>query len=273
VERFATGSGDIVWQRLGAGPPVVLVHGTPWSSWVWRRVAAALSERFSVYFFDLLGFGASDKRAGQDVSLAGHGARLAALLELWRLERPAIVAHDIGGAIALRAHLLHGRDVSALALLDVVALGSWGTAFYRLVREHHAVFGQLPAAIHAGLLRGYVGTAQPRPLPRDVEDALIAPWLGPDGQAAFYRQIAQGDERDTRAIEPLLDRIAAPTLVVWGEDDPWLSAAGGAELARRIPGARFELVRGAGHLVQEDAPDELIRLLGEHLAAAHLPPM
>jgi pimeloyl-ACP methyl ester carboxylesterase len=123
------------------------------------------------------------------------------------------------------------------------------------------------------LLRGYVGTAQPRPLPRDVEDALIAPWLGPDGQAAFYRQIAQGDERDTRAIEPLLDRIAAPTLVVWGEDDPWLPVAGGAELARRIPGARFELVRGAGHLVQEDAPDELIRLLREHLAAAHLPPM
>jgi pimeloyl-ACP methyl ester carboxylesterase len=74
-------------------------------------------------------------------------------------------------------------------------------------------------------------------------------------------------------LSGLLPCIHAPTLVVWGEDDPWLSAAGGAELARRIPGARFELLRGAGHLVQEDAPDELIRLLGEHLAAAHLPPM
>jgi pimeloyl-ACP methyl ester carboxylesterase len=265
VQRFATDQGDIVWERLGAGPPVVLVHGTPWSSWVWRRVAAALSQRFAVYTFDLLGFGASDKRDGQDVSLAAHGARLASLLEFWGLERPAVVAHDIGGAIVLRAHLLHGRAVASLALIDVVALGSWGTPFYRLVREHHAVFEQLPAPIHAGLLRGYVGSAQPRPLSADVEDSLIAPWLGPAGQAAFYRQIAHGAERDTREVEPLLQRIGVPTLVVWGEDDPWLEAAGGAELARRIPGARFELLPNAGHLVQEDAPEALIELLREHL--------
>jgi pimeloyl-ACP methyl ester carboxylesterase len=264
--RFATGAGDMVWNRLGAGPPVVLVHGTPWSSWTWRRVAAALSERFTVYTFDLLGFGASDKRRGQDVSLAAHGARFAALLDSWRLERPAVVAHDIGGAIALRAHLLHGRAVSSLALLDVVALGAWGSPFYRLVREHHAVFEQLPPAIHEGVLRAYVGTAQPRPLLLEVEDALIAPWLGGAGQTAFYRQIAHGDERDTRELEPLLGHITAPTLVVWGEDDPWLPATTGAELARRIPGARFELLPGAGHLVQEDVPEALIRLLDRHLS-------
>jgi pimeloyl-ACP methyl ester carboxylesterase len=255
----------IAWDRLGSGPPVVLVHGTPWSSWVWRRVAAALSERFTVYVFDLLGFGASDKRAGQDVSLAAHGARLAELLEHWRLERPALVAHDIGGAAALRAHLLHERDVAALALVDVVALGDWGTPFYRLVREHHAVFEQLPAALHEGLLRGYVGTAQPRPLGRALEDALIGPWLGADGHAAFYRQIAQGDQRDTDELAPHLGRIAAPTLVVWGEEDPWLPVADGAELARRIPGARFEVLPGAGHLVQEDAPEALVGLLRAHL--------
>src|SRR5215207_10787818 len=143
-ERFATNGGAIAWDRLGDGPPVVLVHGTPWSSWSWRRVAADLAGRFSVYVFDLLGFGASDKRAGQDVSLAGHGARLAALLEFWGLERPALIAHDIGGAAALRAHLLHDRAVAALALVDVVALAPWGSPFYRLVRVHREVFEQLP---------------------------------------------------------------------------------------------------------------------------------
>ena len=219
-ERFATDGGAIAWDRLGAGPPVVLVHGTPWSSWTWRRIAPRLAERFTVYVFDLLGFGASEQRAGQDVSLAGHGARLAALLAHWELDRPAVVAHDIGGAAILRAHLLHGRDVAALALVNVVALAPWGSPFYRLVRDHDAVFEQLPAAIHEGVVRAYVGTAQPRPLPRDAEDALTAPWLGPAGQSAFYRQIAQGDQRDTDAVEPLYGRIAAPTLVVWGTDDP-----------------------------------------------------
>lgn len=267
-ERFATDAGDIAWDRRGAGPPVVMVHGTPWSSWTWRRVAPCLAERFTVYVFDLLGFGASDQRPGQDVSLAAHGTRLAALLEFWRLERPAVVAHDIGGATALRAHLLEHRRVAALALIDVVAIAPWGTPFYRLVREHHSVFEQLPAAIHEGVLRAYVATAQPRPFDRDVEDSLIAPWLGPAGQSAFYRQIAQGDQRHTDDIEPLLDQITAPTLVIWGEGDPWLPATDGAELAERIPGARLALLHLAGHLVQEDEPDELTRLLGGHLDSA-----
>ena len=240
-QRFDTGAGAIAWDRFGDGPPVVLV--------------------------DLLGFGASDKRAGQDVSLAAHGDRLAALLESWALERPAVVAHDIGGAAALRAHLVHRRPMAALALVDVVALAPWGSPFYRLVSEHAAVFEQLPAAIHPGVLRSYVGTAQARPLHPGVEAALVAPWLGPEGQPAFYRQIAQGDERDTDALEPLYGDVAAPTLVVWGEADPWLPVARGRELAQRIPGARLEVVAGSGHLVQEDEPDELAHLLAEHLAA------
>lgn len=267
-ERFATDGGDIAWDRLGEGPPVVLVHGTPWSSWTWRRVAPRLAERFAVYVFDLLGFGASDQRRGQDVSLAAHGMRLAALLERWGLERPALVAHDIGGATALRAHLLHHRDVAALALVDVVALAPWGSPFFRLVRDHEDVFERLPAPIHEGVLRAYVGTAQPRPLDREVESRLIAPWLGSAGQPAFYRQIAATEQEHTDEIEPLLERIDAPTLVIWGEADPWLPAARGAELADRIPGARLALLPGAGHLVQEDAPDELARLLGAHLDAA-----
>jgi pimeloyl-ACP methyl ester carboxylesterase len=266
-ERFVTEAGEIAWDRLGAGPAVVMVHGTPWSSWTWRRIAPRLAERFTVYVFDLLGFGLSEKRPGQDVSLAAHGTRLAALLDYWALDRPAVIAHDIGGAIALRAHLVHQRPVAALALIDVVALAPWGSPFYRLVREHPAVFEQLPAAIHQGVLRAYVGTAQPRPLDRAVEDALIAPWLGPAGQSAFYQQIAQGDQRHTDEIEPLYARIIAPTLVIWGDADPWIPAARGAELAQRIPAARLELLP-AGHLVPEDQPNELTRLLHGHLDSA-----
>jgi pimeloyl-ACP methyl ester carboxylesterase len=56
--------------------------------------------------------------------------------------------------------------------------------------------------------------------------------------------------------------------VIWGEDDRWIPAARGAELARRIPGARLELLTNAGHLVPEDQPDELARLLLEHLDSA-----
>jgi pimeloyl-ACP methyl ester carboxylesterase len=263
--RFPADGGAIAWDHLGDGPPVVLVHGTPWSSWTWRRIAPRLAERHRVYVFDLLGYGASEQRAEQDLSLAAQGRRLASLLEHWRLDRPAIVAHDIGGAIALRAHLLHRQEVSGLALIDVVALRPWGSPFYRLVRQHQAVFEQLPCAIHEGVLRAYVGTAHPAPLDRAVEDALIGPWVGPQGQAAFYRQIAHGDERDTDEVEPLYGQISVPTAVIWGELDPWIPVARGEELAGRIPGASLHVLAGAGHLVQEDDPDRLVELLGAQL--------
>ena len=68
--------GVVPYQVLGEGPPLVLVHGTPFSSYVWRKVATALARNNTVYVFDLLGYGASEKREGQDVSLATQGKLL-----------------------------------------------------------------------------------------------------------------------------------------------------------------------------------------------------
>ena len=218
-----------------------------------------------VYVFDLLGFGASEQRAGQDVSLAGHGARLAALLEHWRLDRPAVVAHDIGGAAILRAHLLHGRDVAALALVDVVAVAPWGSPFYRLVRDHDAVFEQLPAAIHEGVVRAYVGDRAAAPAAARRRGRAHGAVARPGRPVRVLPPDRAGRPARHRAVEPLYGRIAAPTLVVWGSDDPWIPAARGAALAARIPGARLELLPGAGHLVGEDEPDALARLLLAHL--------
>jgi pimeloyl-ACP methyl ester carboxylesterase len=267
AERVAVDGGEIAWRRTGDGPPLVLVHGTPWSSWSWRHVVPELADRHLVYAFDLLGFGASEKRNGQDVSIAAQGARLAQLVEAWGLQSPSVIAHDIGGAITLRAHLLHGVPLSSLTLVDVVAIGQWGSPFYRLVGRHQDVFEELPSAIHEGVLRAYVNTAQPRRLERAVEDALIAPWLGPAGQPAFYRQIAQGDQQHTLEVEPRYGEIKTSTLVVWGEADPWLSPSLGRELAHRIPNSRFELLPDTGHLVQEEEPLRLAQLAREHLDA------
>jgi pimeloyl-ACP methyl ester carboxylesterase len=70
----------------GQGEPLVLVHGTPWSSFCWRNVIPHLAKTYKVYYFDLLGYGQSEKREGQDVSLAVQNELLVALLDFWRLE-------------------------------------------------------------------------------------------------------------------------------------------------------------------------------------------
>ncbi|HKX75474.1 MAG TPA: alpha/beta hydrolase [Acidimicrobiia bacterium] len=253
---------QVRWTRIGSGPPVVLCHGTPWSSYVWRRLAARLSPTHRVYLWDMLGYGQSEKPAG-DVSLAEQGRLLAALLHHWELAAPDVIAHDVGGAVALRAHLLHQVRMRSLALADVVALRPWGSPFFRLVAESPQVFTALPPNFHRALLEEYIAGAVHIPLSVGVRDALLAPWLGSDGQAAFYRQIAQADERHTDEIEHLYASIRIPTLIVWGVEDRWIPLDRATKLHQVIKGSRLELIDGAGHLLQEDQPDLFNSLLAD----------
>ncbi|MGI5373792.1 alpha/beta fold hydrolase [Streptomyces sp. CA-251387] len=263
TRTFTSTSGDVRWDRLGppGGPPVVLLHGTPFSSYVWRAVARSLARDHQVFVWDMPGYGTSRMAAGQDVSLAAQSRVFTELLNHWGLEEPDVVAHDFGGAVALREHLLHGARYRVLALVDPVAVAPWGSPFFRLVGEHSEVFEQLPPALHAALVREYVGSASSPGLHPGVLDRLVEPWLDGPGQAAFYRQIAQADQRYTDEIQGRYGEIGIPTLVCWGEDDTWIPVAKGRELAALIPGARFEPIAGAGHLVQEDAPAELTAAL------------
>lgn len=267
TETFRSTSGDVRWDSLGEpGPdPVVLLHGTPFSSYVWRAVARSLARRHQVFVWDMPGYGASEKSADQDVSLAAQGRIFAELLEHWGLAEPLVVAHDFGGAVSLRAHLLHGARYRALALVDPVALAPWGSPFFRLVGAHSDVFEQLPPALHRALVREYVGSASGPGLHPAVLDRLVEPWLGEVGQAAFYRQIAQADQKYTDEVQDRYGEIGVPTLVCWGQEDTWIPPEKGRELVARIPGARLEPIAGAGHLVQEDAPAELAAALAEFL--------
>ncbi|WP_282701484.1 alpha/beta hydrolase [Streptomyces sp. CC219B] len=267
TRTFTSTSGDVRWDRLGppGRPPVVLLHGTPFSSYVWRAVARSLARDHEVFVWDMPGYGTSEMAAGQDVSLAAQGRVFVELLGHWGLAEPLVVAHDFGGAVALRAHLLHGARYRALAVVDPVALAPWGSPAFRLLGEHSGVFERLPPALHRALVREYVASASGPGLHPAVLDRLVEPWLGDPGQGAFYRQIAQADQRHTDEIQGRYGTIGIPVLVCWGEDDTWIPVAKGHELAGLVPGARFEPIGGAGHLVQEDAPAELTAVLGEFL--------
>lgn len=84
--------------------------------------AEALSRDFAVYLWDMPGYGQSSKRPADAVDLGTQAELLSDLLSHWDLPAPHVVAHDFGGAVSLRAHLLHGVPCASLALVDVVAL-------------------------------------------------------------------------------------------------------------------------------------------------------
>ncbi len=261
---------QVHWTRFGAGPAVVFCHGTPWSSWLWGPYAQALARDFTVHLWDMPGYGASSKNPDHAVSLDVQGELLADLLAYWGLDAPHgaphVIAHDFGGAVSLRAHLLHGARYASLALVDVVALAPWGSPFFRLVHENADVFAAQPAAVHAGAVRAYIAGASHRGLTGTQLDALLAPWTTREGQAAFYRQIAQADEVFTDVLESRYRSLDLPVHVVWGTEDTWIPADRAHRLADLIPGARLTLVPDAGHLIQLDQPVHLATTLRAWLA-------
>jgi len=78
------------------------------------------------------------------------------------------------------------------------------------------------------------------------------------GQPAFYRQIAQMNDRHTDEIQDRLDEIRCPVTLLWGEQDAWVPLDRGRALAQRIVGADLHTVADAGHLILEDAPEAVL---------------
>lgn len=256
-ERFAYEGHSIAWGVMGDGPPAILVHGSPFSSREWRRIAPWLARHRRVFYYDLLGFGQSDKPDADVLHGALNGV-LAALVEYWDIEPPDVVAHDFGGSAALRAHLIDNLDYKSLVLIDPVAISPQGSALVQAAKEHEEVLAGLPAYIHCAILRAYIGAAVKHSLREDEMQPYLDPWLGEAGQKAFWRQIAQMDDKYSEDVEHRYGEIRCPVTILWGEEDEFIPLKDGEELARRIPGAPFVVVPDSRHLVQEDSPEAIV---------------
>ncbi len=237
---------------------MVLVHGTPWSSFNLRHLIEGLSREYKVYFFDLLGYGQSSKEEG-DVSLGVQNELLNDLLDHWKLDNPMIVGHDFGGATTLRVHLLNNRTFEKIILIDPVAVSPWGSPFFRHVNIHETAFTGLPEYIHEAIVRAYVQTAAYTPLDEETLNGIVSPWLGEEGKAAFYRQIAQADSKYTDEVQALYHKITTPTLILWGREDSWIPLARGEELHKMIPNSVLRIIDDSGHLVIEEKPGDLVK--------------
>ncbi|MEW2015276.1 alpha/beta hydrolase [Rhodococcus sp. NPDC076796] len=241
---------------------VVFCHGTPWSAQVWAQAARQLSVGHRVYLWDMPGYGRSARGSQVRTDLATQMSRFAKLLDHWKLERPFVVAHDIGGAVALGAHLIHGRDYGSLFLWDVVTLDPWGSPFFRLVSEHRDVFAALPAPLHAALVSEYIAGAAHQRLDRDIVATLTEPWISDEGQPAFYRQIAELRPEHTRPIVDAIPRVRCDTSIGWGRQDPWIPVEQAHRLRELLPGESSVItVPDVGHLSPLEAPSRVQQAL------------
>ncbi|KAJ5832638.1 hypothetical protein N7474_000949 [Penicillium riverlandense] len=266
---------SIRWTCLGddSNPPLIFVHGTPWSSYVWIPFAKSLAARYKIYLFDNPGFGESlggtpiAPKYGAtelDASLAGQAEAFTALYKSWNFTTdrlPHVIAHDNGGLITLRANILFGCQYASLCLIDVVALCPFGSPFFRLVSQNQSIFKSIPDGVFRGMVHAYIRGAAFKPLPSLVEDRLVQPWVagGRQGQEAFTRQMVQADQIHAEEIEGRYGDIGStvPVKIIWGMEDKWIPVDRAERLAQKIGAKEVVLVKEAGHLIMFDQPERL----------------
>ncbi len=264
-QSFAFHGEHVAWGRIGEGPPIILIHGFPWSAQAWRRIAPWIADQYTVYYYDMIGCGQSSKSETQSVHPEVQNKLLAALIDHWSIDRPHVVGHDFGGLAALRGHLIEGLEYESLTLIDSVALLPSGSPFFAHAQAHNESMSLLPDFVHEAVFHAFINFGSFDELPKNVRDMYFEPWSGRDGQAAFYRQIAQSTNEPLEEIQSRLAPLPFPVDVIWGKHDRNIPAELGRQLADKLAARSFTAVPGAAHIVQEDAPEAIIGLLRSRL--------
>lgn len=265
--RLKVSGGDIAYLDEGDGPPAILLHGFPTSSYLWRDLVPMLAPRFRAIAPDLLGYGDSDRpQDPSELTIVRQATYVRELLGALDLADPAVIGHDIGGGIA-QLLALEG-DVRTLVLVDSIAFDSWPIEAVRMLQDAE------PAGVDEGFARALVGVAldtgmaRPGRLGEMDREEYARPWSA--DPMAVIRAARGIDGHGLAGTEERLGALDARALVVWGEDDPFQPAEWAERLGEAIPGATVALLPGCSHYVTEDAPEAVLPLIADYLRRVHL---
>jgi pimeloyl-ACP methyl ester carboxylesterase len=266
-ERMETTGHDVrlSWVAEGRGAEVLLIHGHTLDHRIWEEVAVRMRQaELRTLAYDLRGHGRSS-RPESGYHWSNHAADVAAVMDAAGCRRCAVAGYSIGGGIALELALTMPERVRRLALLSpVLPDRPFEQAFFDNLREVASVVRS------QGVRRAMLGPWLDSPL---WEGSLETPGVRArleeivaDFPGAEYLARARDRVEREWAVPERLGEIAAPTLVAVGERELPGFRSWASEIATGIPGARFEVLAGLGHLHLLQDPDRVAALLIRHLA-------
>ncbi len=254
----------------GVGAPVLLLHGEPTWSFLYRKMIPILAKRFRVIAPDYFGFGRSDKPLGHDFyTYDRHSESIGRLVEALDLAELCVVVQDWGGPIGMRLAAEHPERVARLVVMNT------GISPGRPPSDAWLVFRDFVRRVGPRLSAGrMVRNGCVTPLADDVVAGYDTPFPVPEsktGMLRFPELVAiSPDHPSTAAMQRVRDAMAhweRPTLVLFSDSDPIFSPQVGERIAKLIPGALPpETISGAGHFLQEDQGEaiaqRILRFLG-----------
>lgn len=264
-------------RNASAGPDgaVVLLHDLPGGAFSWGDVLPQLEATGrSVYAFDMLGYGQSEHAWPSDTSIWGHADSLSYAFRALGLRDIVLVGFGVGGAVAqVLATRIYREQVAQLVLLD-----SYGYEYAfapnwplpEMVKRQdpeaprHTSLDQLLSDLRTTLP---LASAKPKFLAGSKLDAYLNEWNSEIGKELLFQHMRLMLPLYSNAVSSYLRKLEVPVLLIWGESDAITPRSLGERMAREIPGSRLEIVPNAGHLVLDDAPDAIGKLIADFAGA------
>jgi len=249
-------------------PAVVFLHGFPTSSFLWREFVPLFAPWTHVIAPDLLGCGSSEMPGEGDLHIRAQAGFIRELLAGLGVDRFAVVGHGHGGGIAQLLAIDGG--VEAMILVDSIAFDAWPSETTRALQRSASEDQREEVVLETfdAFLRRAI--AKPERRTQDLRDAYLTPFLGQDGVRAFFRGIDAADGLGLTGREDELARLDCPTLILWGEEDPYLSVEVGERLNDAIPTSSLAVLPGCSYLLPEDAPETIAPLAFDYLRSKYL---
>jgi pimeloyl-ACP methyl ester carboxylesterase len=271
VKQISVHGINISYVEQGEGNPLVLVHGIPTSSYLWRDMIDELSARGRVIAPDLPGFGLSDPPPNSDYSISNYAHIFESFLEAISVNEPTLICHDFGGPIVLSYALRNPDKYERLIILDTFLhrddLPPWPlSARIAKIRPFGEIFmGLMGTSItRSGLEQGVKNKSL-------ISNQIVREYYMPDGDQAKLTRTMLGTLRidysdDMGFIEDKLWTIEKPTLVLWADSDTYFPPAVGERIHKAIKGSQLMSIPDCGHFIPEEQPDMATLIIVEWLS-------
>jgi pimeloyl-ACP methyl ester carboxylesterase len=269
LERLEVDGLTIAYREMGSGPAVLLLHGWPTSSFLWREVMLPIAEHNRVLAIDLPGFGGSDKPLGVRYGFELFERTLDGFLAALGVEEVGLAVHDLGGPIGLHWAVHRPERVTRLAVLNTLVYPEFSEAVLQFIKACSTpeLREQLtsPAGLEAAMGLGLADEAN---LTAEVLEGVREPFRSPESRRALADAGIGLEPEGFAEIARLLPSLRMPVRVIYGEQDRILPDVGETmtRVKQDLPHAEVTALPECGHFLQEEAPDEVGALLARFFA-------
>ena len=254
---------------LNDKPPILLIHGFASSTYTFRRIIPLLQKEFSIIAIDLPGFGKSEKSTSFVYSFQNYAKLMIECIHLFGISNTDIVAHSMGGQIALNMAIQAPEKINKLILLC-------SSGYLKRAKKLLICSSYLP--FFEKFIHYYVGRKDVRDHLKNVffnetliSEEIIKEFATPLTEKGFYKALIRLlRHREGDLLPHQLQEIKIPTLLIWGEEDRVVPIQVGQRLVQDLPDAQLITYEKTGHLITEEKPEHVFENILMHTGVNHI---